>query len=139
MQYCGSDKRKNSYIFDSKTWKSIIFQIIFALYIMQKYYNLSHNDLHLGNILFKKTGIEHYYYRYKDTYFKVPLFGYSVKIIDWNRSTFTINNSIFYNDCFREDGVATGQFTLPMRKYKPAKIHLPNDSTDLAILSKSIL
>ena len=107
--------------FKMKEWKSIIFQIIFALYIIQKYYNLHHNDLHLGNILFKETGINYYYYRYKDQYFKIPTYGYTVKIIDWNRCTFQIGDFQFYNNCFRQDGSAHGQFILPDRKYKSEK------------------
>jgi uncharacterized membrane protein YgcG len=34
-----------------EVWKTIVFQLIYTLAIMQKYYKMMHNDFHYGNIL----------------------------------------------------------------------------------------
>lgn len=36
-------------------WKSLIFQVVYAIYAMQKEFKLMHNDLHHGNILIDKV------------------------------------------------------------------------------------
>jgi hypothetical protein len=143
MEYCGEDKINGTVKFSEKQWESILFQIIFTLYVSQKMYKLNHNDLHLGNILFQKTNNEYLYYkcpRYsKIYYFKIPTFGYIVKIIDWNRATFTLGDTFFSNDCFDEDGMCDGQFRFTQKRYKQKPCILPNEHTDLALLASSIL
>ena len=109
-------------LFDENLIKSVTFQIIFALTIAQQHFNIIHNDLHLGNIMFVYTPQEFIYYKYNNTYYKVPTFGYLVKIIDWNRATFQINDDCFYNNCFRNNGVAFGQYYLPCIKYRKKKL-----------------
>ena len=36
-------------------WKSILFQIIVTLYVYQKTYDFTHNDLHTNNIMYNTT------------------------------------------------------------------------------------
>ena len=119
--------------------KSITFQIIFALSMAQKYFSIIHNDLHLGNIMFVPTKKKYIYYRYEDTYFRVPTWGYLVKIIDWDRGTFEIKDNTFLNNCYRNNGIAFGQYFLPCVKYQKKKIINPNKSFDLCIYANSIL
>lgn len=138
-EYIPIDIKTIEDIFDIDFIRSITFQIIFSLSMAQKHYNIIHNDLHLGNIMFVSTKMEHIYYKYNDTYYQVPTYGYLIKIIDWNRGTFQINEDIFYNNCYRNNGVAFGQYYLPYSKYKKKKIIIPNTSFDLCIFANSIL
>jgi hypothetical protein len=99
--------------FDPNIILSCIFQISFSLCYLQKYYNFSHNDLHINNIMFKKTEKEFFYYKYNNIYFKVPTYGYVFKLIDFGRCIFTYHNKLFYNDAFQKHGEAEGQFESP--------------------------
>ena len=40
---------------DDNEWKSCLFQIIISLLTYQKMFNLTHNDLHSNNIMYKET------------------------------------------------------------------------------------
>lgn len=92
---------------------SCIFQISFSLMYLQKHYQFTHNDLHVNNIMFKKTDREFFYYKFNNIYFKVPTYGYVFKIIDFGRSIFTFHNKLFFNDSFKKYGEADGQFKHP--------------------------
>ena len=45
---------KTTKIWNEKLVKNCIFQICAGLYALKKYYNVTHNDLHYGNVLFHK-------------------------------------------------------------------------------------
>ena len=45
---------------DIEEWRSCIFQIIMSLVIYRKMFDLTHNDLHTNNVMYKKTNIEYY-------------------------------------------------------------------------------
>lgn len=120
-------------------WLSIIFQILFALTQVQNKYNLSHNDLHSGNILFKKTEKSFLFYKIKSKYYKIPTFNKIYKIIDWGRGTFNINNFIGNNNVFDINGEAFGQFVNKKVNNKGIKEIKFNKSNDLCILADSIL
>ena len=94
-------------------WCSILFQVCFGLAVAQKHYDFVHNDLHVGNIMFKKTDIEYLYFKVNKKYFKVPTFGKITKIIDFGRATFKFNNNIYFSSVFDEDGDAEGQYDYP--------------------------
>ena len=95
---------------------SCIFQVSFALTYLQKYYQFTHNDLHINNIMYKKTDKVFIYYKFNNIYFKIPTFGYLFKIIDFGRSIFTFHKKTFFNDTFNKHGEADGQYTLPYDK-----------------------
>lgn len=138
-EYCGTDKREDTIYYDTNVWRSILFQIIFSLSCAQYYFNLTHNDLHLGNILFKPTKKVFLYFQYNNTYFKVPTFGYIVKIIDWNRSTFRLKDMDFYNNCFRSSGTCFKQFMQPIHKIDSLDNTVPCFSGDLSLLACNII
>ncbi len=122
---------------------SCIFQISFALAYLQKHYKFTHNDLHVNNVMFKKTEKSFLYYKINNIYFKVPTYGYMFKIIDFGRAIFTYNNKIFFNDTFDKHGEAGGQYTYPYDKLLFDKnedsIVFPNYNFDLCRLSITIL
>jgi hypothetical protein len=138
-EYCGEDSIDERIHFTEKEWESILFQVIYTLYVGWSYFQLTHNDLHLGNILFKPTTYEYLYYNVAGKYYKIPTYGFMVKIIDWNRATFEINGTYFKNECFDRDGDCYGQFIFPENYYYCKKTIIPNEHTDLALLASSII
>jgi serine/threonine protein kinase len=69
-------------------WKILVFQLIYTLYVFQKYYKLMHNDCHYGNILIDNT-IEpkgHFIYKVKDKKFYIPNTGVICKLWDFEFS-----------------------------------------------------
>jgi len=92
---------------------SCIFQISFALTYLQKHFQFTHNDLHINNIMYIKTKKEFLYYKFNNTYYKIPTYGYLFKIIDFGRAIFTFHNKLFFNDNFEKYGEAEGQYTSP--------------------------
>ena len=122
---------------------SCLFQISFALSYLQKHYHFTHNDLHVNNVMFKKTDKIYLYYKYNNIYFKVPTHGYIFKIIDFGRSIFTYNNKIFFNDTFDKHGEAGGQYTYPYDKLifdkKKEELIKPNYNFDLCRLAITII
>jgi hypothetical protein len=92
---------------------SWIFQICVALSCGNHFLHLVHNDLHVQNVMGKKTNEEFIYYRINDNLYKVPTHGYVMKIIDFGRSTFKYNDQILIGDVFSSNGEAGEQYTYP--------------------------
>ena len=103
---------------EEQEWLSILFQICFGLAGAQKHLGFIHNDLHSDNIMFKNTEKEYNYFKYEDTFFRLPTFGREMKIIDFARSIFKVKNNIYYSDVFERNGDAGGQYG------NPPSIHL---------------
>jgi len=126
---------------------SCLFQIIFALLYLQKYYKFTHNDLHINNIMYEKTNKKYLYYKYNNCYFKIPTYGYIFKIIDFGRCIFEFKNKVFFNDVFSKYGEADGQYNYPLpsvplynkNKNENEKNIKPNYSFDMCRLSTTIL
>lgn len=124
---------------------SCLFQINYALCYLQKYFDFTHNDLHINNIMYLKTNKMFLYYKYNNIYFKVPTFGYIFKIIDFGRAIFKFKNKCFYNDVFSKYGEAEGQYSYPIpsvQLYTNNKYEnniKPNYSFDMCRLSTTIL
>lgn len=92
-------------------WKSIIFQVIYILALLQDKYNFMHNDLHPGNILIDTVSpsndIEYIFY---DKHYKVRNLGYIAKLWDFEFSNLhkeeynsyqnNINFDIGYNETY---------------------------------------
>jgi hypothetical protein len=94
--------------------------------------------------MFKKTDQEYLYYSYMNSYYKIPTYGYIIKIIDFGRAIYTVNNKTYFSDVFKLDGDAGGQYTYPTSeifkdKYSNNKINKPNYSFDLSRLSTTII
>jgi len=82
----------NTYEFDKEiddnTWKSIVFQIVYTLAVIQYHYKLMHNDFHYGNILIDDT-IEpggYIVYEINGKHFYIPNIGVLPLGWDWEFS-----------------------------------------------------
>jgi len=130
---------------NSSLIKSCLFQTSYALSYLQKHFKFTHNDLHINNIMYQKTESSYLYYKYNNTYFKVPTHGYIFKIIDFGRSIFTFKNKTFFNDVYSKYGEAEGQYHYPIPNvslYEKDRYILdikPNFSFDMCRLSTTIL
>ena len=60
-------------------WISFFLQLLRAIDILATKYNLEHNDLHAGNIMFKKTDEQFINY----LSFKIPTYGFHLVLIDF--------------------------------------------------------
>ena len=116
-----------------------MFQIVFTLLFLQKHFNFSHNDLHINNIMYKKTKRKFFYFKYNNKYFKVPTYGKIFKIIDFGRAIFKFKNKTFYNDVFSKYGEAHGQYDYPSQiNFNDNKYPKINYSFDMCRLSITI-
>lgn len=121
---------------DLNFWKSIIFQIYCAIFVMFSLFGIKHNDLHISNIMFKITNKKFIYYKLGEILYKVPSHGFVIKIIDWGRGVYCHNliegkNSIFNKNIECEDQLI---FTrINKKKYNNY------DWTDIVIITQSLL
>lgn len=120
-------------------WSAWIFQILSACSVMQKFFGMTHNDLHTNNIVWSPTDIEFLWYKsINGQLFKVPTFGKLFRIIDFGRAIFKINGNWFISDDFRVGNDAEGQYTFPPLVHKKGELVEPNPSFDLCRLAVSL-
>lgn len=119
-------------------------QVVFALAYAQRYYGFVHNDLHVNNVMYVSTTREFLYYNVCGKSYKVPTFGYIMKIIDFDRSTFSVklagmrDSRFFMSDQFDANEEAGGQYNFePFYNSKFAEVK-PNPSFDLVRLATSL-
>ena len=119
-------------------------QIVFALAYAQRNFAFTHNDLHANNVMYKETSEEFFYYIFAGTSYKIPTYGYLLKIIDFDRGIGSIKlpqmkeAKTFMSDQFSIDEEAGGQYnTQPFYTNKHAIIK-PNASFDLVRLATSL-
>ena len=129
---------------DSEKHIAWITQLMFALAFAQKLIGLTHNDLHANNIMYIKTDKEFLYYNSGGTLYKVPTFGYIIKIIDFERGIFSLKLTgmkepkLFISDHFELHEEAGGQYNYGdsyNSKYPEIK---PNASFDLCRFATSV-
>ena len=119
-------------------WFSAFMQIIMILITYQKVFSLTHNDLHTNNVMYNTTNKKFIYYKYNNTYYKVPTFGRLFKIIDFGRAIYKFNNDVFCSDSFKIGGDAAGQYNIdPYLNNNKPRLE-PNFSFDLCRLACSI-
>jgi hypothetical protein len=119
-------------------WFSAFMQIVMILITYQKVFHFTHNDLHTNNVMYNHTDKKYIYYCYKKKIYKVPTFGRLFKIIDFGRSIFKFNGSLFCSDSFQSGGDAATQYnTEPYFNEKKPRLE-PNYSFDLSRLACSI-
>jgi len=93
-------------------------QIVFALAYAQRNFGFAHNDLHGNNVMYVKTNQTHLFYLHGGVPYKVPTFGYIMKIIDFDRSIVSLRlvglkePKLFMSSQFQEDEEAGGQYNM---------------------------
>lgn len=123
---------------DSEQATSAMMQVIMTLLAYQKAFDFTHNDLHTNNIMYNFTDKEYLVYRYEGRIYRVPTYGRIYKIIDFGRSIYTFQQTLFCSDSFFAKGDAATQYNFGPC-LDPAKPVLePNPSFDLCRLGVSI-
>ncbi len=121
-----------------KEWKSCFFQIIMILLAYQKTFKFTHNDLHTNNIMFNKTDKKMIYYKYNNSYYKVPTYGKIYKIIDFGRAIYTLNGIRYCSDSFHPKGDAATQYNCEPYYNEDKPLIEPNMSFDLCRFACSL-
>ena len=119
-------------------------QVIFALAYAQRTFGLVHNDLHIMNVMYIPTEKEYFYYAIGGKTYRVPTYGKLIKIIDFDRATFSVKlpkmkeSKFFMSDQFHQDEEAGGQYNIsPFYNPKYPEVK-PNPSFDLVRLATSM-
>lgn len=121
-----------------------IAQVMFALAYAQRNFGMTHNDLHANNVMYVSTDTEFYYYNCGGTLYRVPTYGYTIKIIDFERGIASIKivgmkePKLFISDHFCVEEEAGGQYNYAdyyVPKYPEVK---PSASFDLVRLATSL-
>jgi hypothetical protein len=119
-------------------------QVMFALAFAQRNFGFVHNDLHSNNIMYVSTEKEFLYYNLAGTLFKVPTYGYLIKIIDFERGVCSVklngmkDPKFFMSDHFSVNDEAGGQYNFPPFYNQKYPIIKPNPSFDLVRLATSL-
>ena len=101
-------------------------------------FDFTHNDLHTNNIMYKNTSKQYLYYKYDNTYYKVPTYGKIWKIIDFGRAIYKFKGKQICSDSFHKNGDAATQYNCePFFNDKKPRLE-PNKSFDLCRLGCSL-
>ncbi len=121
-----------------------IAQILFALAHVQRNFGFVHNDLHGNNVMYVPTEKEYLYYKHSGTCYRIPTYGYIMKIIDFDRAAFSLrlcgmkDPRQFISSQFRPNEEAAGQYNVePFYNEHHPRI-APNPSFDLCRFATSI-
>ena len=118
--------------------ESAICQIVITLYVYQKLFDFTHNDLHTNNIMYVSTDIPFLVYKIMGKTYKIPTFGKIYKIIDFGRSIYNHKDNLLCSDSFSQNGTAHTQYNFAPF-FNPEKKQIkPNKSFDLCRLACSI-
>ena len=129
---------------DSEKHLAWVAQVMFALAYAQRIIGLTHNDLHANNVMYVKTTEEYLFYNCGGILYKVPTFGYIIKIIDFERGIASVKLAgmkaakTFMSDHFSMEEEAGGQYNYGdfyNTKYPEIK---PCASFDLCRLATSL-
>jgi hypothetical protein len=121
-----------------------IAQVMFALAYAQRNFGMTHNDLHANNVMYVSTTTEFYYYNCAGELYRVPTYGYTIKIIDFERGIASVKivgmkePKLFISDHFCVEEEAGGQYNYAdyyVSKYPEIK---PAASFDLIRLATSL-
>jgi hypothetical protein len=121
-----------------------ISQVMFALAFAQRNISFTHNDLHSNNVMYIPTSAEYLYYNCGGTLYRVPTYGYLIKIIDFERSIGMVKLTgmkepkLFMSDHFSIDEEAGGQYNCEPWYVSKYPVIKPNPSFDLVRLATSL-
>jgi hypothetical protein len=121
-------------------WAAWMFQVCAALSQLQSAIQLTHNDLHTNNVLWKPTEEEFIWYKdSSERMWRVPTYGKIFTIIDFGRSIFSLNNYICISSDYDEGHDAYGMYNFGLIEDKTEPRVGPNKSFDLCRLSCSLI
>lgn len=129
---------------ESEKHNAWISQVVFALAYAQRNFGFTHNDLHANNVMYVPYDKEFLYYNCGGQLYKVPTYGYLIKIIDFERGVASIKLTgmkepkLFMSDHYDLDEEAGGMLNYgPYYNSKYPEIK-PNPSCDLVRLATSL-
>lgn len=123
---------------DENTGASALFQVIVSIYVYQKMYKFTHNDLHTNNIMWINTELEYLTYKIAGKTYLVPTYGKIFKLIDFGRAIYKFQEKQFCSDGFSSGGDAATQYNFePFFNSNKPRLE-PNYSFDLSRLGTSI-
>jgi hypothetical protein len=123
---------------DEKTGASALFQVIVSVYVYQKMFKFTHNDLHTNNIMWINTELEFLTYKIAGKTYRVPTYGKIFKLIDFGRAIYKFQDKQFCSDGFSSGGDAATQYNFePFFNSNKPRLE-PNYSFDLSRLGTSI-
>ena len=129
---------------DSSKHIAWLTQILFALAFAQRTFGFVHNDLHSNNIMYIKSEKEFITYSLDGQIFKVPTYGYIIKLIDFERGIGSIRVAgmkqpkMFVSDHFSPNEEAGGQYNIDPFRVQSFETIKPNPSFDLVRLATSL-
>jgi hypothetical protein len=123
---------------DEKNGSAILLQIIMTLLVYQKVFDFTHNDLHTNNIMYVTTTKKFLWYKFENSYYKVPTYGKIFKIIDFGRSIYKFQGKQFCSDSFAPGGDGATQYNFKPFLDNDKPVIEPNQSFDLCRLACSI-
>ena len=119
-------------------------QIVMALAFAQRTYGFVHNDLHGNNVMCVQTEEEFLYYRHLGIVYRIPTYGYILKLIDFDRAIVSVRLSgmkeprQFVSSQFQPDEEAAGQYNMEPF-FNQERPHLPPcPSFDLCRFATSV-
>lgn len=119
-------------------------QLVFALAFAQRNFGFTHNDLHGNNVMYVPTDREFLYYKHNGTCYRLPTYGYLIKIIDFDRAAFSLRligmkeSRQYMSNQFQPNEEAAGQYNVePFLSEKFPRIPL-NSSFDLCRFATSV-
>ena len=124
---------------DITTLKTLLFQVFAAIFAIYNLFGIKHNDLHIGNIMLTNTDIEFLYYQSDEHFYKVPTYGFLIKIIDWGRATYKFNSNEGKNTIFNRGEMCNGQYQYTMPNKPSLGYYYKNKWSDIVLISHSLL
>jgi hypothetical protein len=119
-------------------------QIVFALAYAQRNFGFVHNDLHGNNVMYVSTKQEYVYYKHGGVCYRVPTYGYILKIIDFDRAILSLrlqgmkDPRQFASSQFEANEEAAGQYNMEPF-FDSTHPHIPpSPSFDLARFATSV-
>ena len=119
-------------------------QIVLALAYAQRNFGLTHNDLHGNNVMYVSTTNEYLYYKHSGVCYRIPTFGYLIKIIDFDRAIVSVRlcgmkePRQFVSSQFHADDEAGGQYNIEPFYDNEHPYLQPNPSFDLCRFATSL-
>lgn len=137
--YENKDKESGEFIYKTNQYLiGYIFQIIYSINFMWKKYNITHNDLHVNNIMYKETNIENMSYTVNRKKYVVPTDKKLIKIIDFGRACANYKNIALNNSIFNKEGDCYNQYYFSENKDIHLKSIKPRPINDVIMFLNDI-
>jgi hypothetical protein len=136
--YENSDKDEEFIYKTDKYLLGYIFQILYSINFMWKKYNITHNDLHVNNIMYKETNLDKIEYIINKKKYIIPTNKKLIKIIDFGRACAYYKNIELNNSIFNKNGDCYNQYYFSDNKDIHLKSIKPRPINDVVMFLNDI-